>query len=127
MRGISAAFQTGNETLATSPSWTGLSEEQRAFVGFDQLKPVEKEAFGTDDEILAALRERSLSDRRNLLDAIPHRFSRVLNEASKLLEPKAQRIVLPPATIRNEADLEAWLSNARQRIEEKLKDGPVIL
>jgi hypothetical protein len=39
----------------------------------------------------------TLADRRNLLDAVQQRFSRALDEASRLLEPKAQRLVLSGA------------------------------
>ena len=69
----------------------------------------------------------TLADRRNLLDAVPQRFSRALDEASRLLEPKAQRVVLPGATIHDTTELKEWLEAARKQVEEKLKDGPVIL
>jgi hypothetical protein len=67
------------------------------------------------------------ADRRNLFDAVPQRFSRALDEASRLLEPKAQRVVLVGATIHSAAELDQWLADARKQVEEKLKDGPVIL
>ena len=125
---LAAAFKTGDERLAASQVWSRLSDEQRATLsGTCQLKPPAKEAIGTDDEILAALRISTLADRRNLLDAVPQRFSRALDEASRLLEPKAQRVVLPGATIHNATELEQWLVGARKQVEEKLKDGPVIL
>jgi len=31
------------------------------------------------------------------------------------------------ATIKNEADLKSWLTATKEKIREKLKDGPVIL
>ena len=125
---IGAAFKTGEERLAASEVWSCLSDEQRATLASAcQLKPPAKEAIGTDDEILAALRTSTLADRRNLLDAVPQRFSRALDEASRLLEPKAQRVILPGATIHNATELEQWLVGARKHVEEKLKDGPVIL
>ena len=92
-----------------------------------QLIPPAKEAIGTDDEILAALRASTLAARRNFLDAVPQRFSRALDEASRLLEPKAQRVVLPSATIHNPIELDQWLAAARKEVEDKLKEGPVIL
>ena len=74
-----------------------------------------------------ALRTRTLTDRRNLLDAVPQRFTRALDEASVLLEPKAVRVTLPGATIHNTTDLDAWIDSVREQVEPKLKDGPVIL
>ena len=58
---------------------------------------------------------------------MPQRFSRALDEATRLLEPKAQRVVLPGATIHNPTELDQWLAEARKQVEEKLKDGPVTL
>ncbi len=103
-------------------------DEQRATIAAAcQLTPPPKAAIGTDDEILAALRARTLADRRNLLDAVPQRFSRALEEASQAGHPEAERVALPGATINNTAELDQWLTGVRQQVEEKLKDGPVIL
>lgn len=125
---LAAAFASGQEKLATSDLWQRLSEEQRATLTTScQLMPPAKAAIGTDEEILTALQARTLADRHNLLDAVPQRFSRALDEASALLEPKAVRVALPGATIRNAAELEQWLTAARKQVEKQLKDGPVIL
>ena len=125
---LGAAFKAGDEKLAASQVWNSLSDEQRATLAATyQLKPPANEPIGTDDEILTALRASTLADRRNLLDAVPQRFSRALDEASRLLEPKAQRVVLPGATIRNASELDQWLADVRKHVEEKLKDGPVIV
>lgn len=125
---LAAAVQSGEEKLAASDDWRRLSDDQRATVAAaHQMKAPAKETFGKDDEILAALRGSTLADRHNLLDAVPQRFARALDEASRLLEPKAQRVVLAGATIHDGAELERWLDEARKQVEEKLKDGPVIL
>jgi len=125
---LTAAFKIGDDRLAASQVWSRLSDDQCvALATTYQLKPPAKETNGTDEEILATLRSRTLADRRNLLDAVPQRFSRALEEASRLVEPKAQHVVLPGATIRNAAELDQWLAGARKRIEEKLKEGTVIL
>ena len=83
---LGAAFKAGDEKLAASQVWGRLNDEQRASLAIPaSSQPPAKEAIGTDDEILAALRTSTLADRRNLLDAVPQRFSRALDEASKLL------------------------------------------
>ena len=125
---LGAFFKAGDHKLAASHVWSHLSDEQRATIATTcQLTPPAKETIGTDEEILAALRTSTLADRRNLLDAVPQRFSRALDEASRLLEPKAQRVVLLGATIHDATELDQWLAGARRQVEEKLKDGPVIL
>ncbi len=125
---LAAAFNTGDDKLAASQVWNGRTDEQRATIATAcQLTPPPKAAIGTDDEILAALRARTLTDRRNLLDAVPQRFSRALEEAGKLATPEAVRVTLPGAIIKTPAELDQWLAGVRQQVEEKLKDGPVIL
>lgn len=125
---LAAAFKAGDATLAASQLWSGRTDEQRATIATAcQLTPPPKAAIGTDDEILEALRARSLTDRHNLLDAVPQRFSRALEEAAKLATPEAVRVALPGAIIKTPAELDQWLAGVRRQVEEKLKDGPVIL
>jgi hypothetical protein len=125
---LAAAFHTGEAKLAASPVWNGRSDEQRASIATAcQLMPPPKAAIGSDDEILAALRARTLTDRRNLLDAVPQRFARALEVAGKLATPEAVRVTLPGAIIKTPAELDQWLAGVRQQVEDKLKDGPVIL
>lgn len=125
---LAAAFKTGETKLAASQVWRGRTDEQRATIATAcQLTPPPKAAIGTDDEILAALRARTLTDRRNLLDAVPQRFARALEEAGKLATPEAVRVTLPGAIIKTPTELDQWLAGVRQQVEEKLKDGPVIL
>jgi len=125
---LAAAFQAGEAKLAASPVWAGRTDEQRTAIATAcQLTPPPKAAIGTDDEILAALRARSLTDRHNLLDAVPQRFARALEDAGKLATPDAVRVTLPAAIIKSAADLDQWLAGVRQQVEAKLKEGPVIL
>ena len=83
--------------------------------------------MGTTEEILDTLRQTKLSELQALSDALPTRFGKALNAAAKLLEPKAQHVSLPSATIKNEDDLTSWLRTTEETIREKLKDGPVIV
>jgi hypothetical protein len=125
---LALAFEAGERKISTAEVWGRLNDDQRsALTATYQLNPPARETIGTEDEILSALRSGSLADRRNLLDAVPQRFARAVDEAGRLLEPKAQRVTLPSATIRTSGDLDIWLSNAKMQIEDKLKDGPVIL
>jgi len=125
---LAAAFKAGDAKLAASQVWNGRTDEQRAAIAAAcQLTPPPKAALGTDDEILDALRARSLTDRRNLLDAVPQRFARALEEAGKLATPEAVRVTLPGAIIRTPVELDQWLEGVRTQVEDKLKDGPVIL
>jgi hypothetical protein len=123
---LAGAFAKGQERLAASPDWGLLSEQQRHdLLNSAQLTPPSPDPTGTGEEILQALRLRGLSDRQNLIDAVPQRFARTLSDATRLLEPTVQRVVLPSITIRTSADLDQWLATVREQVEEKLKVGPV--
>jgi len=125
---LAAAFNAGDARLVASQVWNGRTDEQRTTIATAcQLAPPPKAAIGSDDEILAALHARTLTDRRNLLDAVPQRFARALEEAGKLATPEAVRVTLPGAIIKTPAELDQWLAGVRQQVEDKLKDGPVIL
>ncbi len=125
---LEAAVTEGQTRLTQSPIWSRLSaDQQAALTATHQLAASPRDPGGTEAEIIAALQARSLTDRRNLLDAIPQRFSRALAEAASLLEPKAQRVVLPSATVKSSQELEQWLEEVRQLVEDKLQEGPVIL
>ena len=125
---LADAFGKGEAKLAASPVWIGRTDEQRAAIAAAcQLSPPPKAAIGTEDEILAALNARSLADRRNLLDAVPQRFARALEEAGKLATPDAVRVPLPAAVIKTPEELDQWLAGVRQQVMSKLEKGPVIL
>lgn len=125
---LGAAFKSGEERLASSDVWGRLTEEQRATLrSTHRLTPPTNEPTGTEAQILAALVVSTLADRRNLLDAVPQRFSRALDEASLLLEPKAERVALPSTMIKTTEELEEWVGVVREKVSEKLKYGPVIV
>jgi hypothetical protein len=125
---IDSAFKAGEDKLAASGVWARLSNEQRSeLIGNFHLRPPAREGVGSDDEILVALQSSTLSDRRNLLDAVPQRFSRALSEANRLLEPKARHIVLPGATIHNVTELGKWLAEVRKLVEDQLNEGRTVI
>jgi hypothetical protein len=123
-----SARQQGHESLLASPTWERLKPEDRASLtaqyGLDVLPAVR---VGTIEEVLDSLRTMRLPEWGTLCDALPTRFSQALAAAAKLLEPKAQHVKLPGATIKDEDDLRAWLKNAEDQIRARLQDGPVIL
>jgi hypothetical protein len=125
---VARAFTQGEATLAADGLWNRLRPEQKAaLTATCTLVAPAPDPVGSEEEVLAALRKASLSERRNLLDAIPQRFQRALAEAAKLLEPKATRVALPGATIQDLPQLDAWYAEVRQTVEQHLKNGPVIL
>jgi len=115
-------------TLAASPAWKKLAEEQRAAIrDASKIRPVDDIAVGTEDELLASLSARSIDGWGELVQALPERFKQAELAAVKASQPKAVRVSLPSATITTTDELETWLRRVRDDVAGKLKDGPVIL
>ena len=120
--------QTGLAGLESTTVWQTLTPEQRYdCLTASNARVVPTVVVGTTDDILVTLRNTNPRALQDLADAMPTRFSNALSAASKLLEPQAQTVNLPSATIKTEADLTAWLAAAEKRIRDKLKDGPVLV
>jgi hypothetical protein len=121
-------LEAGRQQLEADATWQKLPPEKRQTllnsVGVlgRPLPP-----SGTDEELVAALTQCPLATWRSHTDALPAQFAKAHAAAVKELEPKARRIVLPSAIIRNGTDLEQWLGQVRGTVEAGLNDGPVIL
>ena len=125
---LETTFEREQSRLGASDVWRKLSEEQREQLvqRFNLQKPPPIRV-ANEDEIFSTLRENSLSNRRNVVDALSQRFQSALEEATRILVPKAIRVSLPTATIENEEELEAWVGDVRVAVKAQLKKGPVIL
>jgi hypothetical protein len=125
---LNQTHQSETARITGNPIWSKLTDPQRqelsARFGLHSPPAIRVAA---EDDILATLQAASLTNRRTLVEALPQRFARALDEAARLLEPKAVRVTLPSATIHNEQELDAWLADARETVVEKLDEGPVIL
>jgi hypothetical protein len=123
-----AAHEKGLESLEANVTWQKLKPEQRYEIlsknGVRQMPTI---AVGTTDEVLATVQKTKVSELQAIRDALPTRFSNAAAAAAKLLEPQAQHVSLPGGTIKNEDDLQTWLSLAEEHIRGKLKEGPVIV
>jgi hypothetical protein len=132
---VHSARQTYTETrnrewarLQQADAWQSLTDEQCAQLLNEKPLPEADDApIATDEELLDAIRRTSIAQWQDRTDALSGRVDALLAAAAKLLEPKAQHISLPSATIRTSSDLDQWLDDTRARIEAKLKEGPVIL
>ena len=125
---LSSAYETGMKRLSADASWRTLTEAQRSDVlRAVGISPLSTLTSGTEDQILIALSEMNLAARCTMVEAMTQRFQRALEDAARILEPKAARVTLPGATIRNEEELEAWVSVVRAAVKKQLAKGPVIL
>jgi len=115
-------------TLESTPAWKQISPTQRYdILSANVIRILPPIAVGTTEEVLDTLRHTKLSELRAFRDALPTRFNNASASAAKLLEPKAQEVTLPGATIKNKDDLRAWLARVEEEILKKLEHGPVIV
>jgi hypothetical protein len=125
---LETIFEREQARLEASDVWRKLPDEQREqLVHRFNLQKTPPIKVANEEEVYSSLRENSLANRRNIVDALPQRFQSALEEATRLLVPKATRVSLPTATIQNEQELEAWVGEVRAAVREGLKKGPVIL
>ena len=121
-------YTSEKKKLDENNTWKKLTlQQQTKLIDKYRLAPPKALNVKTEDDILDALRENSITNRRTIIIATPQQFHKALEEAAKLLEPKAVRVNLPPATIKNETELEEWIKEVRERVKKQLKDGPAII
>ncbi len=114
--------------LETHALWSALTESKRAaLLSKHGATSYPIPQLSTESEILSALQSCDLAGWKTRADALPTRCAAALAEAIQEAKPKARRVSLPSATIETEADLDAWLSQARESIKSALKDGPAIV
>ena len=124
----SEVYDSQMKALTASDVWQKLDKTKQAAILAEQgITALPTLKVGTEDELLASLRRQSIADWRTLADALPQRFNNAMLAAAKALEPKAVRVTLPSATIRNTDEMEAWLAKARDEISTKLEQGPVVI
>lgn len=121
-------YRAEKEKLETMEVWKSLTPEQQdGILRRQAIADVPEIRVGTEDDLLSSLAEIPLESWATLRDALPQRFAKALEEAARLLEPKAVRVALPSATIRTETELVAWLEEVEAMLREQLSKGPVIV
>jgi hypothetical protein len=109
-------------------NWSALLPEQKTTL-LNEAGATSRSTppIGSDSDLLAALQACSPASWQTHTDAIHTRCQQALAAAIKAAEPKARRVSLPNATIKTEAELEAWLAKAKATIQSAIQDGPAIV
>src|SRR5437773_333660 len=104
---LAAAIDAVMADLQASTEWKRLpGQEQERLLKKYELGTVPPLALGTDEALLAAMDASSITERSTLVDAVPTRAARALEEAIRLLEPKATSFQVPRATLRTSEEVE---------------------
>lgn len=121
-------WSEGDASLAADAEWQQLDEPTRSqILKTNGLTGVPSVKTGTPDEVERALGERSLSAWQTQRDALPTRFAQARLDAAKRLVPEAVAVKLPSRTLRDEAEVAAWVGEVRALLEAGVKRGPVIV
>jgi hypothetical protein len=108
--------------------WSTLPEGKRtALLSSQGVASHAAPQVSTEAEILASLQACDVAGWKTRTAALPTRCAAALAIAIQEAKPKARRVSLPAATIETDAELDAWLAQARESIKKALKDGPAIV
>lgn len=121
-------YERCTKELEAAPQWGKLAPEDRAAILREvQLPPGEHPKLGTLAELLDSLAACSPQRCDEKRDALGGQLSRAFTLAAQKLEPKVQPVTPPHRILRDEADLDAWLTEVRTAVIQKLANGPVQL
>jgi GTPase SAR1 family protein len=112
--------------LSLDEYWRQLTAEQhQEILSKRKLLVVEALNIGDVEALIDSLNSVSLELWSERTESLNSKFDSARLEAVKLLEPELQRITLPRVTFSDEASVDEWLELVKQKIVDKLKDGPV--
>ena len=123
-------WEAGEARLDADANWKMLEPEQRYALRVKQqlvATAVPVIALENATAILQTLDNTGIQAFRDRIAAMAGRFEKVAFGAARLMEPKVQEIELPCRTMKTEADVEAWLTEAKAILLKKIKVGPIIV
>lgn len=103
---ILVIFRTSGRLLATSNS---------------------KGATGTEQEVLDSLGRISPDGWRTRTAALPQLFAEVRAEADKIVESKTRHVKPERTTLRNPADVKAWVKAIERDLLKQVEQGPIVI
>ena len=121
-------FAKHQAELENDPNWQNLAEDQQAnLLKVHKITPLKAISLSTTDELVDALEECDLQRWIERTQALRSRFDALRMAAAQLLEPKVTHVPLPKRTLKTEEDVQAWLHEAEQLLNERLKSGPIMV
>lgn len=123
-------YASGNLSLSGDANWQALEPEQQTeIMRLNQIdtRTVPEVELTDTQAILKTLVKIPINSFRDRIAALPSRFSKALEDAAKLLEPKTRALKLPSRTLKTAQDVDAWIEDAKATLNNALKDGPVIV
>jgi hypothetical protein len=123
-----AAFIAANATLATNGIWAKLKQsDQDSIKSAVGLTAPPRPEIATDEALANTLDRKPLSGIHAEVDAIAGRVYLAIERAARLLEPKVQTVTLERSTLRDPAEVEAWIDRQKAMLLSKVVAGPVLV
>lgn len=122
------SYDRERAALEEKESWQRLSLEQQQRILVDEgIASVPRLSIEEDDSLFRNLQETPLSSWKTKIDALPQQFSNAAMAASKLLEPRTQKVKLTSRILRTETDVKDWVAKTERELLEKIKSGPIVI
>jgi len=122
------AFNAAMASLASNSVWAKVppadQESIKAAVGLKA--PVKPDVAG-DEALANHLDQKPLSNIQAEIDAIAGRVALAIERAARLLEPKVRTVTLERSTLRDAAEVEAWIERQKTKLIEAVRQGPVLV
>ena len=123
-----ATYEQELIAIETDANWVKLEPaKQTELLTRRGIKLPKQPTLNSTSDVIDALDVCTLEQWNDRREALKNKFESAREEAAQLLMPKAVRAQLPRATLETADDIEVWLGKAKQELEEKLKQGPVIV
>jgi hypothetical protein len=123
-----AAFGAAMASLASNSVWTKvLPADQDTIKAAVGLSAASKPDIASDDALVGHLDQKPLSNIQAEIDAIAGRVALAIERAARLLEPKVKTVTLERSTLRNSAEVEAWVQRQTATLIEAVRHGPVLV
>ncbi len=123
-----AAFGAAMASLASNSVWMKvLPADQDAIKAAVGLSAPTKPDVASDEALVAHLDQKPLSNIQAEIDALAGRVALAIERAARLLEPKVQTIMLERCTLRDAAEVEAWVERQTATLIEAVRHGPVLV
>lgn len=123
-----AAFADANSALAANSVWAKLQPvDQHSIKAAVGLVASAKPDVSTDEALADTLDRRPLSSIQAEIDAIAGRINHAIERAARLLEPKVQTVTLERSTLRDAAEVEAWVERQKATLLARIANGPVLV
>ncbi len=122
------AYKSAISSLAANSVWLKLnSVDQDSIKTAVGLTAPKKPDVSTDAALADGLDQKPLSGIQAEIDAIAGRVNQAIERAARLLEPKVQTITLERSTLKDAAEVEAWVERQKAKLIEAVRQGPVLV